>query len=85
MHRWAQILCLLVGVSFVLAPLGRVHAHVTDTEQQHDHVSVHGGHDHGIADDHHEEHEQHNGALHDHQDSGAQVLDMQLDASQRLW
>jgi hypothetical protein len=85
MRRWAQLVCLLLSVSFVLAPLGHVHAHVT--EAAHEHVNVHGGHDHGVINlhDHHDEHDQDHDrdAAHDHDGSSTRVIDMQLDLSQR--
>lgn len=85
MHRLPSILCLVLSVSFLVAPQGRVHAHVTATEHEHQHVSIHGGHDHGIVVQHHDEHghDYDAAAPHDHDDSGARVLDLQPDVSQR--
>jgi hypothetical protein len=90
MRRWAQLVSLLVSVSFVLAPLSHVHAHVTG--DAHTHVNVHGGHDHGISADHDDHHatvgdhdggESHNRESHDHDRPSTHVLDMQPDASPR--
>jgi hypothetical protein len=87
MCRWAHIICLLVSVSFVLAPLGNVHAHVTSDE--HEHVNVHSGHAHSLASahehEHEHEHERDDGHrdLHDHEGSTTRVLDMQPDVSPR--
>lgn len=39
-----RMFCFVVCVSFLLAPLSHAHAHITDGEHQH--IDVHGGHDH---------------------------------------
>lgn len=71
-----RMLCLVVCVSLVLAPLSHAHAHVTGSE--HEHINVHGGHDHlpgVIADQHHGD--QHDDGTTDasyHHTAGAQVV-----------
>jgi hypothetical protein len=80
MSPLARMLCLLVSVSLMLAPLSHAHAHVTDTE--HEHISVHGGHDHlvGITLDRH--HNDHGVTIEDHDATGAQtVVDLAPDLS----
>lgn len=55
MCRLIHILCLLLCTSLVAAPLSQVHAHVSG--EDHDHVSVHGGHSHALTYDAHGAHE----------------------------
>src|SRR5688572_22564009 len=58
MSSLARILCLLACVSFLLAPLSHAHAHITGEEHQH--IDVHGGHDHvpgALPDQHHHDHD----------------------------
>jgi len=82
MRQWSEILCLFLIVSVVLAPLGRVHAHVTGDE--HTHVSIHGGHDHTAVQGHGHSHD-HGGLAADdnQQNSGEYVVEMQPDLTQR--
>jgi hypothetical protein len=78
MPRLIRILCLLVCVNLVVAPLSHVHAHVSGEE--HDHVSVHGGHDHAFTYDHHVDHDHAPSVDHldhaDDQESGSRAIDL---------
>lgn len=46
MPRPAQILCLLLSVSFLLAPFSTLHAHLGS--DHHDYAVLHGGHVHDV-------------------------------------
>lgn len=66
-----RMLCLVVSVSLVLAPLSHAHAHVTDAEHQH--INVHGGHDH-VLDVVLGEHHDWDFDAHDHGATGVSVV-----------
>jgi hypothetical protein len=73
-----RMLCLVACVSFLLAPLSHAHAHITGGEHQH--IDVHGGHDHvpGVTPDQHH-HDQHADTS-DHDATGEQaVMDLAPD------
>lgn len=57
MRRLVLLLCLLLNISFMLAPFSHMHAHL---DQQHDSALVHDGHSHDFdaheAADHDEDH-----------------------------
>lgn len=86
MRLLIHVLCVMLSVSFVLAPLGRVHAHVAGDH----HVNVHGGHTHdaGGRHDHADEAHSHDGGpAHTHESSGT-VIDLEPDrsqGSQQVW
>lgn len=77
MSRLICILCLLVCVNLVVAPMSQVHAHISGEE--HNRISVHGGHDHALAyEGHDHDHAPSAGHL-DHADdheSGSRAIDL---------
>jgi hypothetical protein len=82
MPRVFRMLCLLLSVSLLLAPLSHAHAHVTAEE----HIAVHGGHDHSFSlvepGEHHGDDHSHDHAddpASDHDATGSHVLELAPD------
>lgn len=80
MRLFIHLLCVLLSVSSALAPVSRVHAHVTGEQ----HVNVHSGHSHDAAyghGHHDEEHSHDSGPAHSDKTTGT-VVDLDSDRSQ---